>query len=294
MIVGLGGVQLIKEEDVGDFFFDDNGGSVRVPDFRLIRRDGQVLLVEVKTVNPAQVVRPHRLRAADIDALRRYADLTGARLLLAHYWSAWNLWTLADAAVFERHDEKLIVDMETAMKASELGLLGDASIATVPPLTLSLLADPSVAQTATPGEPGGQMEIGFTIGAIELSAGGDVLTDDVERTIAWFLIQFGRWKLTEDVVINDGRLERIDLVFAPEEPVAGQGFEVVGQLSSMYSAMYMLATQTEAGEVLGLRHDVTPGMLTNLIPADYFDRPGRILRLWKFTQQPSAGTDDET
>src|SRR5947209_5575847 len=52
MIVGLGGVQLIKEEDVGDFFFDDNGGSVRVPDFRLIRRDGQVLLVEVKTVNP--------------------------------------------------------------------------------------------------------------------------------------------------------------------------------------------------------------------------------------------------
>jgi hypothetical protein len=72
--------------------------------------------VEVKTVNPTQVYRPHRLRAADVDALRRYADLTGARLLLAHYGAAWNLWILADAALFERHDDKLIVDMETAMK----------------------------------------------------------------------------------------------------------------------------------------------------------------------------------
>ena len=53
------------------------------------------------------------------------------------------------------------------------------------PTALSILDQtfkPSVAQMATPGEPGGQMEIGFTIGAVELSAGGAVLTDDVERT----------------------------------------------------------------------------------------------------------------
>jgi hypothetical protein len=35
MIVALGGVRFIKEEDVGDFFFDDVGGPIRVPDFRL-------------------------------------------------------------------------------------------------------------------------------------------------------------------------------------------------------------------------------------------------------------------
>jgi Holliday junction resolvase len=259
----------------------------------LVREDGKVLLVEVKTVNPSKPFRPHRLREADVDALRRYADLTSGRLLLAHYWSAWNIWTLADPTVFERRDGKLIVDMETAMKASELGLLGDASIATVPPLKLSLLANLTVPQTATRGEHAQQTEIGFTVGAVELSAGGDVLTDEVEQAIAGFMIQFGRWKLTENVVMDHDRLERVDLTLSPEEPIAGQAFDVIGQLSSMYSAMYMVATQSEAGEVSGLRHDVTPGVVGALIPADYFDRPDRTLRLWKFIQQPSIGPESE-
>src|SRR5262249_13611331 len=124
MVVGLGAVQLVKEEDVGEFFFDDTGGLVRVPDFRLVLGDGQHLLVEVKSVKPTPVPRPHVMREADVEALRRYADMTGARLLLAHYWSGWNLWTVAADTVFERRDGKLVVDMETALMASELGLLG--------------------------------------------------------------------------------------------------------------------------------------------------------------------------
>lgn len=118
-------------------------------------------------------------------------------------------------------------------------------------------------------------------------------TDDVERAIAGFLIQFGRWKLTENVVMNDDRLERIDLVLSPEESVAGQPFHVVGQLSSMYSAIYMVATQSEGGDVSGLRHDVTPGVVGALIPADYFELPDRTLRLWKLIQQPSIGPESE-
>ncbi|WBB53893.1 hypothetical protein [Verrucosispora sp. WMMD573] len=293
MVVGLGGIKLIKEEDVGEFFFDDSDGPGKLPDFRLVRQDGQALLVEVKSVRPKPVFGSHRLRVSDVDALHRYAELTGCRLLLAHYWSAWNVWTLADAAAFERRDGKIIVDMETALKASELGSLGDASIATVPPLTISLVADHSVPQSAALTAPGGSADVEFSVGAVELLGGGDVLEDEVERTIAGFLIRFGRWKLTEKVVVNDHMVERIDLVFAPEEPVAAQGFEVVGQLSSMYSAMYLLATQSEAGEVLGLRHNVSPGSLAGVVPDEYFERPDRILRLWKFVQLPSTSTDDE-
>lgn len=286
MIVGLGGINLIKEEDVGEFFFDDADGHVRLPDFRLVPRDGQHLLVEVKVVAPKNVRGPHRLRAVDVAALRHYAELTGARLLLAHYWSAWNLWTLADSAAFNVRDGKLIVDMETAMLASELGLLGDAIIATVPPLTFSILADESAPQQITPSDSADETEIAFRIGGVELSAGGQVLTDDIELRIAWFLIQFGGWKLTKHVSLNSDGLRRIDLAHAPEEPAPGQPFQTVGPLSSMYSAMFRLATQTEDGRVLGMRHDVTPGILTELIPSDYFDRSDRALRLWRFNLQP--------
>jgi hypothetical protein len=282
MIIGLGGVRLIKEEDIGEFFFEGTDGRVRVPDFRLVRSDGEHLLVEVKTVDPADQLGPHRLRAADVDALRRYADLTGARLLLAHYWTAWNLWTLADAAAFGVHDGKLIVDMKTAMTASELGLLGDAAIATVPPLTVSLTADPTVPPVATPHDSGPESKAAFAVGDVELS--------DVERRIAGFLMRFGTWKLTTNVA--DDR-QRIDLVFAPEEPVLGQPFEVVGQLSSMYSAVFRLATETEDGQVLGLRHDVTPGVLADLVPSDYFDHPDRALQLWLLRVHPSVGPATE-
>jgi hypothetical protein len=159
-------------------------------------------------------------------------------------------------------------------------------------LTLSLIADPTAVQTALK-ERAGETETQFTIGAVELIAGGEVLADDVERAIATFLIQFGRWKLSENVVFDDGRLHRVNIVLTPEEPVPGQSLQVVGQLSSMYSAMYMLATQSEAGEVLWLRHDVTPGMIGALIPADYFERRDRVLRLWKLIQQPSIGPESE-
>lgn len=213
MIVGLGEVKLIKEEDVGGYFFGDDSGIVKVPDFRLVRGDGQRLLVEVKGVDPKQVFRPQRIREADLDALLRYADLTGGRLLLAHYWSAWNLWTLADPSVFRRQEGKLIVDMETAMKASELRLLGDATIATVPPLVFSLIADPSAPQDLTPDDSVEAIDLAFTVGGIELLAGGEALTDDIERDIAWFLIQFGRWKLSKEAIIDGSTISHVNPCF---------------------------------------------------------------------------------
>jgi hypothetical protein len=72
---------------------------LRLPDFRVVTRAGEQLLVEVKNVGPAGIVRPQKLRAADIAAQQRYAQLTGASLLLAHYWAAPNHWTLIDSRV---------------------------------------------------------------------------------------------------------------------------------------------------------------------------------------------------
>lgn len=37
MIVCLGGIRLIKEEDSGSYYFDDANGNVKPPDFRIVR-----------------------------------------------------------------------------------------------------------------------------------------------------------------------------------------------------------------------------------------------------------------
>jgi hypothetical protein len=51
------------------------------------------------------------------------------------------MWSLADASVPSRDKEAMTLPLETAMKANELKALGDAWIATRPPLVLSVLAD---------------------------------------------------------------------------------------------------------------------------------------------------------
>jgi hypothetical protein len=74
----------------------------------------------------------------------------------------------------------------------------------------------------------------------------------------------------------------------PESPVVGS------YLSQIFSNRYILATKRVDGSVARIRHDPDP-TLTRLIPANYADRPGRIMPLTVFRQQPSTnGRPDGT
>jgi hypothetical protein len=84
-------------------------------------------------------------------------------------------------------------------------------------------------------------------------------------------------------------LECVEIVVEPEEPVPGQDIEMIGYLSSMYSALFTAATMTKQGEVTRLRHEPEPGMLAELIPSDYWSQPDRALPLWRFHTKPSIG-----
>lgn len=292
MIVSLGAVRMIKEEDAGRYFFDA-ADAVRPADFRIITAAGEHLLVEVKGVNPSDDTKPQRIRNQDLDPLLRYAELTGARLLFAHYWSAINLWSLVDAFALARLDERRrVLNFESAMMANELGLVGDAQIGTEPPLTFSLIADPAGQEH---DDRGARTEIRFRVGAVELASAGRVLTDLQQQKIAWFLMLHGQWLPTEQPVIEDGRLVRIDHVFRPVVPddkefaeaISDQGFALVGSLSSMYSNAYNDVTLTEDGEIRMLRHEPDPGALAALVPSDYWDnRESDALPIWRITQDP--------
>ena len=87
-----------------------------LPDFRVVTRGGEHLLIEVKNVGGRFRPRPQKLRAATVRAQQHYAQLTGARLLHAHYWAGNNHWSLVDSQVLRPHGEHLVLDQSTAMQ----------------------------------------------------------------------------------------------------------------------------------------------------------------------------------
>lgn len=50
MVVAIGVFELMTEEDAGDVYFHAAGGDIVPPDYRIVDRDGQQMLVEVKGV----------------------------------------------------------------------------------------------------------------------------------------------------------------------------------------------------------------------------------------------------
>jgi hypothetical protein len=293
VVLAIGGVRLLSFEDQGDYYFDDVDGPVKAPDFRVVDTTGQHLLVEVKNVGPDDTTKPQTMKRTEFEGAVRYAELTGARLGLAHYWSAMNLWTLVSADVLEQTGVGATLTIETAIPANEFSFLGDKWLATTPPLVLSLLADPTRARSVQGTR--SKQKASFTIGGVELSCAGHPINDPIEREIASRLMLFGSWHPTEEWRVDArGKVERLDYVFAPlERSPEPQDFEMVGTLSSMYSAMYNFATLSETGEVTSLRQEPEPGVLTELVPDDYWARPNRSLPLWRFEMKPNTEVTTE-
>lgn len=225
-----------------------------------------------------------------------HADLTSGRLMLAHYWQAFNQWTVVDATALTRDESYATFSLEDAVRAYELGLLGDAMVGTTPPLELTVAADDSP-QTS---EPVGKDEnrIKFRVGGFVLSYNGREITDPVERRIAWFVLVHGTWTTTVTPEVVDGQVVHVQYTCEPDvdeegvEMIRRQGFAIVGSLSSMYSALYNGATLTEEGDFRAVRHEPNPGALATMIPKDYWDRDDRVLPLWAFSLVPNDPQDE--
>jgi hypothetical protein len=289
--VALGGVRLLVDEDAGDVYFDDATGDITPPDFRLVDRDGEQLLVEVKAVPPERSLKSYDLRERDVAARERYADMTGAPLFFALYWPGWNEWTLVPVGALDHSGTKRRIDFGAAMGASEMFRLGDAQIMASPPITLSLeleaLDEPTAPGTAT-----------VRVVNAQMSGSEGALTDDLEANIAWMLFRYGSWSVEQEQRERDhGSGWFIDYVARPgmEEARAlaeQQGFIGVGTLSSIYSTMFNEATLSEQLHVEQLSHDPEPGMIGSLIPKNYWDRPGRGLPLWRAEVHPNPSRNE--
>lgn len=190
VVVELGGARLVKDEDEGECYSEE---EVKLPDYRLILADGEMILVEVKNVAPGSL--EARIGLGELAALERYAELNGVRLLLGHYWSKANLWSLVDAGVLDRGDSAARLKLTDALLVNEMGFLGDATIATTPPLVQRVHADPASPRNLGPPDADGRRRATFTIDEVEVLADGAVLTDEEERRIAEALMQLGGWEV---------------------------------------------------------------------------------------------------
>ena len=276
MLVSLGNYSLLKPEDVGRIHPDEH---FCVPDFRVVLKDGTQWLIEVKNVyieNRALVQQERQLMTrAYREKLEAYAAATGGELKLAVFWPRWAIWTLVSPELLVDENGELTLDMQTALKASELGKLGDRSIGTRPPLRLRLIADPE--KTSAVAADG---TVNLTIGDVKLFCGENEILDPVERNIAWALMLYGQWEENDHEVELVGKtLKSIEFQWEPEERI-NDGFEMIGILSSMFAKYYAEMT-VDKNEVVQVNAPLRPGWFEPLISRDYEkkDLPLRIFIL---------------
>jgi hypothetical protein len=83
MVANLDSVRLLKEEDNGDCYYRSDDDTL-VPDFLVVTDKGKPLLIETKNHFSKDPMKCYRIRATDLDALGRYADLVGIPLRLSN------------------------------------------------------------------------------------------------------------------------------------------------------------------------------------------------------------------
>lgn len=269
----LGLCRVISEEDSGAFFSDAEG--MRRPDFRVITRDGQQFLVEVKNYHQRRdPTAPHKMDPGYVAGLLRYASLMSLPLKLAVYWSKWKVWTMVDV----RNPNDSTLSMGEGLKKNEMGTLGDRMVSSVPPIELRLYAD------KTRPRPVDASGFGrFTIGRAVMCAGGKEITCPIEVQLAWFFMRYGQWTQNDRPgETRDSKLEWLGISVGP--PIAeDQPHSSLGFLSSMASRRYLELT-SEGRSVKLLTPKCDPADLAVLIPDDYH---GDVLKIWRWKVVPS-------
>ncbi|WP_240507257.1 hypothetical protein [Vibrio cholerae] len=192
------------------------------------------------------------------------------------------MWALLSSDAFELQNGRYVVDLPTAMMQNELITIGDEWISSKPPFEIYIVSDPS--KPAHFDEKTG--ESNFTIKNVLCYCAGSLLETDKEKELLNLFAMYGKWSETEvlPVVINDNRLIGIKYKFEPEE-YSENGFDHIGQLSSLISSTYKMATE-ENGSVVAIETTREAKSFSIIIPEDY---DSELLPLWRFRVQPNKG-----
>ena len=280
VVRGLREAVLLSEEDQGTTWSPPSAPA-RAGDYRVVLPDGRNLSIEVK--NHTGQSRPFRMRAAELDALRRYADLTHSEPRVAIYWTRTGMWLLVDPDRFIVETGKAAISMQTAMAENEMGVLGDVMVGLVPPLEFRI--NFKEVPPFTEFDEDGRRQATAVIRGMSISGGGRTLHSKADARLAFYLIWNGRWPETQYDDFEKNRMKAVRFVFEPEEWPHTQGFAIAGFLSELIARSFWLRTSTE-GMVTSLRVQLDPQSEGLVLPDDV---KSSALGLRIFRLQPRGG-----
>lgn len=290
VLISLDAVSLIKDEDTGELHHAADE-PLGLPDFRVVTKAGEHLLVEVKNVGPKGVWKNQKMRADTVDELRAYAQLTGGRLVFAHFWSTACKWTLVDANRLTRRGGYYELTIEEAMRANELGLLGDAVLATSSVVTITLLeegpddaeVDPDLADWPLP----------FVARSVSLSCDGKPVTNPEEYDLVKAVVFYGGARASNIKPIMDADDQMIGMVLTAQSPAGPQSPNIGSFLSSIFTNRYIAATKDVIdGSVQQMRYDPDPALTRLARSAAAYD-PDRAMPVVVLTQHPAERSTED-
>jgi hypothetical protein len=281
MLTSLDSAKLLKHEDGSDCFAQEE--TLEIPDFRAVLSNGEQTLIEVKNFHQDDpVAQAYRLKSSYMAGLIEYATLMKSDLKIAIYWSQWNLWSLNPPEVFAQDGDSLSVDLNTAMMRNEMSTLGDMQVGTKMPLKLVL----GVEQLGEPTHRPGGMDFNARIKNVFMTCAGNRIEKQIEKNIALRLMFYGNLPENLIPVLENGHLVAIEHEFRPEKET-GQGFELVGPLSSIFSRFYRHATTDgHKAQVAQIYAQSPQEGFGKLIPDGY---RGEALPLWLLIVKPNDG-----
>ncbi len=267
VLISLDAATLISDEDAGELYHDE-GRPLRLPDFRVVTKGGEHLLVEVKNIGPGGISKTQRIRADDFAALRDYARLTGARLMFAHYWSAVNWWTMVDASRLSPNGKYFELTANGAFCADEFGLLGDrwsmtSSVITVLMLVAGIKDGPAI----EPELAAALSFLPFVPETILFACDGVPVTSRREHELVSAVALYGGAAISDAGLIADDTGLPVGLMMTVRAPGGAEQPGLGSRLSSIYTARYIVATKDPiGGSVRHMRYRPDP-TLTRLAEA---------------------------
>jgi hypothetical protein len=273
----LGNCRLIKQEDSGEAFATEQ--DIQAPDYKVILSDGSQYFIEVKNCHFPNIKSPYPFKKDYLKKVENYAELHNTTLLFAVYFSRQNKWFLLRKESLIEQKNRYVTDFISAMAQNEMSLLGDRTIGTEPDLSIELLADRS--KEVKVNENG---EANFIIGSVKIYSSDREVTDDLEKSIAFYLMRFGSWTENDaEGLFDDGKFLGARFTYSPDFPPEEQVFSIIGELSSMVSVSYGEQTIYEKS-VVALDTNLEPSVFAVKIPDGY---KGKDLPLWQFIMQPN-------
>lgn len=275
---GLHGCKLIKTEDTGDVISND--ADIRLPDYRLVLKDGRQIFVEVKNSNSPKPTSTYLLGKAYVAKLQRYSELNCVPLYFAIYYRCLRMWTLLPVSSFIERKEKYETTPIHSLANNEMAMLGDVTIGTKPPLVFELVVDRTKETSIDKSN-----QAKFICSDVKMYCDEKEIEDYEEKNIAFYLMRFGQWECSkpEGIMDDNGKLSSVRFTFTPTSStdVERNGFAILGSLSSMITEAYNEHTVYEQ-QVTAIAPKAEPEVFSVEIPKDY---KGKALCLWCFVME---------